>query len=179
MKSTRFALMGNALGRALTLLCAVLFVSFSFISCQQETDEESFTASDLNGTWAATYESYTIDTSAGTFDAGSYSYAGDNMSIVFTGDNEGYIYIKYTRALCDTHSDYSAYSYVYDTDAADVGKWYAIAFKNLTSKSVELSGAYGSTTGHTVTSTDTLAEAKSEFTIANGYYSYYSELAKQ
>uniref|UniRef100_UPI0023F7BCE2 hypothetical protein n=1 Tax=Treponema berlinense TaxID=225004 RepID=UPI0023F7BCE2 len=85
-----------------------------------------------------------------------------------------YIYIKYTRAYCSTHSDSTTYTYIYDEDAADVGKWYAIAFKELTASSVSLSGAYG-----TISSTSTLEEAISTFTIDNGYFSTYSECVKQ
>ena len=50
----------------------------------------------------------------------------------------------------------------------------AIAFKELTASSVSLSGAYG-----TVSSTSTLEEAISTFTIDNGYFTIYSECVKQ
>ena len=170
MKSTRFYF-----GRALGLLCAVFFVSFGAISCSEDSETEYY-AYDLQGTWVNQYESYTIDYAGGTFDSGSSSYAGDNLVVKFTGSDSGYIYIKYTRASCETHSDYSSYIYTYDTDAPDVGKWYAIAFKNLTNKSISISGAFNSSG---VTSTATLEEAISTFTIDNGYFSFYSELAKK
>lgn len=65
--------------------------------------------------------------------------------------------------------------YAYDGDAPDVGKWYAVHYKNLTSESVELAGAYkfGGKT-----STTTLEEAKNEFTLANGYFEFHSECKK-
>ena len=192
MKSTRFVF-----GRALAVLCALLFVSFGFMSCQQEDDDNGlpdgvYELSDnsaLIGTWVNSYSGGTsvYKITSSTFDnsgTSSYngttstydSYAGNNLVVSYTNDEEtaGYIYIKYTRAYCSTHSDSTTYTYIYDEDAADVGKWYAIAFKDLTASSLSLSGAYG-----TVSSTSTLEEAISTFTIANGYFSTYSECVKQ
>ena len=192
MKSTRFVF-----GRALAVLCALLFVSFGFMSCQQEDDDNGlpdgvYELSDnsaLIGTWVNSYSGGTsvYKITSSTFDnsgTSSYngttstydSYAGNNLVVSYTNDEEtsGYIYIKYTRAYCSTHSDPTTYTYIYDTDAADVGKWYAIAFKELTASSVSLSGAYG-----TVSSTSTLEEAISTFTIDNGYFTTYSECVKQ
>ena len=183
MKSTRFVF-----GRALAVLCALLFVSFGFMSCQQE-DETEYVNYSLTGTWVNSYSGGTsvYKITSSTFDnsgTSSYngttstydSYAGNNLVVSYTNDEEtsGYIYIKYTRAYCSTHSDSTTYTYIYDTDAADVGKWYAIAFKELTASSVSLSGAYG-----TVSSTSTLEEAISTFTIDNGYFTTYSECVKQ
>ena len=192
MKSTRFVF-----GRALAVLCALLFVSFGFMSCQQEDDDNGlpdgvYELSDnsaLIGTWVNSYSGGTsvYKITSSTFDnsgTSSYngttstydSYAGNNLVVSYTNDekNSGYIYIKYTRAYCSTHSDPTTYTYIYDTDAADVGKWYAIAFKELTASSVSLSGAAG-----TVSSTSTLEEAISTFTIDNGYFTIYSECVKQ
>lgn len=181
MKSTRFVF-----GRALAVLCALLFVSFSFMSCQQEDDGNElpdgvYELSDnsaLIGTWQSSYGEIFKITSTSLSNGGSWgdSYAGNNLLVSYTNDEEtaGYIYIKYTRAYCSTHSDSTTYTYIYDEDAADVGKWYAIAFKELTASSVSLSGAAG-----TVSSTSTLEDAISTFTVANGYFSYYSECVKQ
>lgn len=177
MKSTRFVF-----GRALAVLCALLFVSFGFMSCQQE-DETEYVNYSLTGTWVNSYSGGTsvYKITSSTFDnsgtsnyngtTSSYnSYAGNNLVVSYTNDEEtsGYIYIKYTRAM---NPDYS-----YSETAPDVGKWYAIAFKNLTSSSLSLSGAYNASGK---TSTETLEEAISTFTIANGYFSYYSECVKQ
>ena len=192
MKSTRFVF-----GRALAVLCALLFVSFGFMSCQQEDDDNGlpdgvYELSDnsaLIGTWVNSYSGGTsvYKITSSTFDnsgTSSYngttstydSYAGNNLVVSYTNDEatSGYIYIKYTRAYCSTHSDSTTYTYIYDEDAADVGKWYAIAFKELTASSVSLSGAYG-----TISSTSTLEEAISTFTIDNGYFTTYSECVKQ
>lgn len=177
MKSTRFVF-----SRALAVLCALLFVSFGFMSCQQE-DETEYVNYSLTGTWVNSYSGGTsvYKITSSTFDnsgTSSYngttstydSYAGNNLLVSYTNDKEtsGYIYIKYTRAM---NPDYS-----YSETAPDVGKWYAIAFKDLTASSVSLSGAYKKS-GET--SAETLEEAISTFTIANGYFTTYSECVKQ
>lgn len=177
MKSTRFVF-----GRALAVLCALLFVSFGFMSCQQE-DETEYVNYSLTGTWVNSYSGGTsvYKITSSTFDnsgtssyngtTSSYnSYAGNNLLVSYTNDEEtsGYIYIKYTRAM---NPDYS-----YSETAPDVGKWYAIAFKNLTASSLSLSGAYNASGK---TSAETLEDAISTFTIANGYFTSYSECVKQ
>ena len=164
MKSTRFVF-----GRALAVLCALLFVSFGFMSCQQE-DETEYVNYSLTGTWQSSYGEIFKITSTSLSNGGSWgdAYAGNNLVVSYTNDEatSGYIYIKYTRAM---NPDYS-----YSETAPDVGKWYAIAFKELTASSVSLSGAAG-----TVSSTSTLEEAISTFTIDNGYFTTYSECVKQ
>lgn len=175
MKSTRFVF-----GRALAVLCALLFVSFSFMSCQQEDDDNGlpdgvYELSDnsaLIGTWQSSYGEIFKITSTSLSNGGSWgdAYAGNNLVVSYTNDEatSGYIYIKYTRAM---NPDYS-----YSETAPDVGKWYAIAFTELTASSLSLSGAYNASGK---TSTETLEEAISTFTIANGYFTSYSECVKQ
>ncbi len=186
MKSRSFAFR-----RAVLSLLALSVVLFNFASCKTEDEDPEYVNnyvyvlpleedSNLVGSWKSTYstgtEVYKITSS--TFDnSGSYtyngetitynSYAGNNLVVSYTNDDEtaGYIYIKYTRAMNEGQT--------YSESAPDVGKWYAVAFKNLTSSSVSLSGAYG-----TVTSTSTLDEAVKTFTVENGYFSNYSECAK-
>ncbi len=177
MKSRSFAFR-----RALAVLCTLLFVSFSFMSCQQE-DETEYVNYSLTGTWVNSYSGGTsvYKITSSTFDnsgTSSYngttstydSYAGNNLVVSYTNDDQtaGYIYIKYTRAM---NSDYT-----YSETAPDVGKWYAIAFKELTASSLSLSGAW---LEGGVTSTETLEEAISTFTVANGYFDSYSECVKQ
>lgn len=125
------------------------------------------------------------------------SYEGDNVTIVKESSTSGYIYIKYTKALetvyeepedADswTHSaaytyngvNYPEYWYRYSATAPDAGKWYALHYKDLTASSVDICGAWGSGTG-AVTSTETLEEAKAEFTVDSekNYFGNYSSCA--
>ena len=93
--------------------------------------------------------------------AGSSVYAGDNIRVVKISDTAGTIFIKYTS----------------NTNIPSVvGKWYAVSYKNLTSSSVSLSGAYKASGS---SGTSTFEEAVAEFTIANGYFDIYSECVKK
>ena len=95
MKSTRFVF-----GRALAVLCALLFVSFGFMSCQQE-DETEYVNYSLTGTWVNSYSGGTsvYKITSSTFDnsgTSSYngttstydSYAGNNLVVSYTNDEE-------------------------------------------------------------------------------------------
>ncbi|WP_295160869.1 hypothetical protein [uncultured Brachyspira sp.] len=85
---------------------------------------------------------------------GNTSYSFNIKDIYWINDAEGIIYGQYTKAHTNT----------------DVGKYYAVSFKDLTKESISISGAYKGG----VSSADTLVKAKEEFTIANGYFSIYS-----
>ena len=173
MKSTRYAF-----GRALALLCTFVFISFGFISCQTETEHETeldvYQISEDNaliGEWKSSYDEIFAISSTSLSNGGSWGdcYAGDSLLVSYTSEAQtsGYIYIKYTRAM---NPDYS-----YSETAPDVGKWYALSFKNLTSSSIEISGAY-KTGGKT--SAETLEGALEEFSVENGYFDSYSECVK-
>ena len=161
------------------------------------------TASDaLIGKWVDSYASV-YDVSVSDFKnygEGYSSYEGNELKVRFTNDakTEGYIYIKYTKAYESVYTeptgddkdswtyipakhyednpdwDSPEYWYRYSSTAPDAGKWYAIAFKDLTDNAVKVSGAYGAKS-----STDTLEEAVAEFTVENGYFAFYSDCAKQ
>lgn len=84
------------------------------------------------------------------------SYSVSIEEIVWYSDNaSGMIYCKYTTAP----------SYRPEVD----NKYYAIAFKDLTSDTIDICGAYKD---GGVYATDTLSEAKLEFTEANGYFTF-------
>lgn len=141
-----------------------------FTGCQYPVNKYNVS---IVGTWDSTTKEHwvitakTVDTSG----QGYISYAGNNLVIVMEDDNSGYLFIKYTRAAD------ASWNYVSDPEQApDVGKWYAIHFKDLTDTSVQMAGAWK--TGG-ATSKATLEEAISEFTVANGYFAGYSTFARQ
>lgn len=156
----------------------VVFIAAFVTSCKEP--EPALVSYNIQGNWVSSWgEIYNITET--TFDTGdtAWSYAGDNLVIEPLTNNSGYLYFKYTKAFCETHSDKSDpdrnnWVYVYDADAADVGKWYAVYYKDLTETSVQISGAYGK-----VTSTETLEEAKKEFTVEKGYYAHFSECVRK
>lgn len=175
--------MKNSVFSKVRLLAGAVLVAslLMLVGCKPAADDDPIPEDKtyyLSGTWKEEYGTYKIDCIKETFDAGEYSYAGNEMVIRFSDEKctAGTIFVKYTRALCSTHSNFDAYKYVYDDDATDVGKWYAISFKDLTNKSISISGAYNK---DGKTSTDTLEEAVKEFTIENGYFSFYSDCVRQ
>ncbi len=147
---------------------ALLVACFAFAGCKPQVEEVNVS---LLGTWVGSYpgEEYTITTS--TFKSAG-SYEGNNLCVVMTSDTSGYIFIKYTKA---GKPDWSGYS-TDPAEAPDVGKWYAISYKDLTSSSIQIAGAYKDTGA---TSKDTLEEAISEFTIENEYFEFYSTCIKE
>lgn len=156
------------------LFAAVTFVAILVLAgCKQP---DTSTVASLYGTWveASAYGNAYYKITSTTFEnyGDTYeSYAGNALTVVEDTEDSGRIFIKYTRAADANWS--------YTTDASlapDVGKWYAISYKDLKESSIKLSGAYkyGG-----ATSCDTLEEAKEEFTEANGYFGTYSSCAKQ
>ncbi|MDY4902884.1 MAG: hypothetical protein SO116_08470 [Treponema sp.] len=169
MKALRFKFC-RALFAALSV---VLISAFSFTGCSDPDDsnEAEYLLYGLNGTWYnpdCKGESYTITSE--TF-AAENAYEGNSVVIKATGSSSGYIYFKYTKALEINGSEYS-----YTENAPDVGKWYAVSFKGLTENTVQISAAYKK---GGETSTETLEEAISEFTVENGYFDSYSSLARK
>lgn len=172
MKSTRLSLL-----RAKAVLFALVSVlAFSFSACNVTTEPEvehvykQIDADDLLvGTWTGGStewpESYTITNT--TFESKG-SYKGNNLVVQKLDSTSGYIYIKYTVAM---NADYS-----YSGTAPDVGKWYAISYKDLGAEKISLSGAYKE---GGATSCKTLDEAVTEFTVDNGYFGPYSSCTRQ
>lgn len=140
---------------------------FAF-GCQPQPEEVPY--SDIFGKWTSSYgEVYEItEDSFKNYGEGWSAFEGNSLKIIPNDDGKsGTIFLKYTVSM---NSDNS-----FSNSAPDVGKWYAVSYKNLTQNSVSLSGAY-KVNGKT--STQTLDEAKKEFTVENGYFSYYSECIK-
>lgn len=170
MKSTRLSLL-----RAKAVLFALVSVlAFSFSACNVTTEPEveyvykKISADDLLvGTWTdgTKYGTYIITNT--TFEnAGSYK--GNNLVVQKLDSTSGYIYIKYTVAM---NADYS-----YSETAPDVGKWYAISYKDLGAEKISISGAYKD---GGATSCETLDEAVTEFTVDNGYFGFYTSHTRQ
>lgn len=189
--SSRSRRIFSALVVFLLVLTAGSFTSCKFIDAFKEAQKEleDMTTSTIYRNWKSAYgEIYTITETS--FDNGYYS--GSDITVVETDKTSGYIYMKYTKAYECTYTNpddpswthsaaydwndehFDEYWYRYSTTAPDVGKWYAVAYKNLEPASVSLSGAYGAKS-----SCETLEECKKEMTVENGYFEVYSECKKQ
>ena len=157
----------NKFSRFLAVFITV--VSLCAFGCKTQPEEDFI--SDLYGKWTSSYgEVFEISKDyLKNYGEDWSSYEGDSI-IIITNENDnasGTIFLKYTVSM---NPDWS-----YSNTAPDVGKWYAVSYKNLTKNSVSLSGAYKS---DGKTSTETLEEAKEEFTVANGYFDFYCECTK-
>ena len=156
----------NKFSRFLAVFITV--VSLCAFGCKTQPEEVSY--SDIFGKWTDDSGSiYEItEDSFKNYGEGWSAYEGNSLEIIPNDDGKsGTIFLKYTVSM---NPDWS-----YSNTAPDVGKWYAVSYKNLTKNSVSLSGAF-KLGGKT--STETLKEAIQEFTVANGYFDYYSECTK-
>ena len=157
----------NKFSRFLAVFITV--VSLCAFGCKTQPEEVSY--SDIFGKWTDDSGSiYEItEDSFKNYGEGWSAYEGNSLEIIPNDDGKsGTIFLKYTVSM---NPDWS-----YSNTAPDVGKWYAVSYKkNLTKNSVSLSGALKS---GGKTSTETLEEAKEEFTVENGYFDKYSECTK-
>ena len=156
----------NKFSRFLAVFITV--VSLCTFGCKTQPEEVSY--SDIFGKWTDDSGSiYEItEDSFKNYGEGWSAYEGNSLEIIPNDDGKsGTIFLKYTVSM---NSNFS-----YSNTAPDVGKWYAVSYKNLTKNSVSLSGAYKS---DGKTSTETLEEAIQEFTVENGYFASYSECKK-
>lgn len=141
-------------GKIYTYSLLLVFLFIAIISCNKNPYNR------LLGTWENKQQTYTETYiyDGITFDAGSYKMKV--KSIIWSSDASGIIYGRYTE---NTYSP------------SVVGKYYAVSFKDLTDTSISISGAYKE---KGKIATDSLVEAITEFTINNGYYSFYSSCKK-
>lgn len=103
----------------------------------------------LVGTWESQYgDGYVISETTITYDDGGYGFG-------WTGTIE---------EIADSYIYYSK-----------DGAFFVVAYKNLTDSSCSFSNAYKD---GGKSSEASLEDAKKEFTVENGYFSYYSECAK-
>ena len=156
----------NKFSRFLAVFITV--VSLCAFGCKTQPEEVSY--SDIFGKWTDDSGSiYEItEDSFKNYGEGWSAYEGNSLEIIPNDDGKsGTIFLKYTVSM---NSNFS-----YSETAPDVGKWYAVSYKNLTKNSVSLSGAF-KLGGKT--STETFFEAIKEFTVENGYFDRYSECTK-
>lgn len=154
-------------------LAAVTFVAcLALTACAQSTSYVTPVPVEkkLAGTWVSTWSEKFVITDTSLSNSGSTynGYAGDSLTIKELSSSSGTIFIKYTRAMLP--------NFTYSETAPDVGKWYAISYKDLTDKTVKFSGAYKASGK---TSCASLDEAIAEFTVENGYFASYSDCTKQ
>ena len=160
--------------KQIKILLTLLTVSILAVSCAANnpnnpigSDNANF--SKLKKNWIDSYKSvYSItenefknlylDNNTLTY---KVSYSTSILEITWNPDNtSGIIYGQYT---------------INNNNQNDNGKYYAISFQGLTDNSVSISGAGKFVNGSYDSSAETLEEAKTKFTVENGYFSFYSD----
>ena len=154
----------------LSLSVLLIFVSIIFSSCNFNKPEPS---SDLIGRWNSAYtDAYEITENTVTYDDGEYYESDWGPGGIFgwtgkiletTGSSSGYIYIQYETVEERNPSNY-------------VGKFIAVHYKNLSETSVQLANPYKA---DGISFAETLEQAKTEFTVENGYFGYHGEYVKK
>lgn len=141
-------------GKIHTCSLLLVFLFIAIISCNKNPYNR------LLGTWENKQPNFTETYIYDGINFDAVSYKMKVKSIIWSSDASGIIYGRYI-----TNSFYTNV----------VGKYYAVSFKDLTYSSVSICGAYKE---KGKIATDSLVEAINEFTINNGYYSFYSSCKK-
>ena len=141
---------------------AVLVACLSFTGCKPAEDataqvvvanyvyQQTNYKTLISGIWKSQYnDGYTINTSSVVYDDGGYGFG-------------------WTRTIAEI-SD----KYIY---LVENNKYYAVSYKDWNAVSCNFANAYKA---GGKTSADSLLEAKTEFTIENGYFGLYGTYSKQ
>lgn len=144
------------------LAAAALVACLSFTGCKPAEDattqvvvanyvyQQTYYKTLISGTWKSQYnDGYTINTSSVVYDDGGYGFG-------------------WTRTIAEI-SD----KYIY---LVENNKYYAVSYKDWDAVSCKFANAYKA---GGKTSADSLLEAKTEFTIENGYFDLYGTYSKQ
>ena len=142
---------------------AVLVACLSFTGCKPAEDataqvvvanyvyQQTNYKTLISGIWKSQYnDGYTINTSSVVYDDGGYD-------------------VGWTRTIAEISDKYI---YLVDTN----NKYYAVSYKDRDAVSCKFANAYKA---GGKTSADSLLEAKTEFTIENGYFGLYGTYSKQ
>lgn len=142
---------------------AVLVACLSFTGCKPAEDataqvvvanyvyQQTNYKTLISGIWKSQYnDGYTINTSSVVYDDGGYG-------------------VVWTRTIAEISDKYI---YLVDTN----NKYYAVSYKDRDAVSCKFANAYKA---GGKTSADSLLEAKTEFTIENGYFGLYGTYSKQ
>lgn len=102
----------------------------------------------------------------------TYNYDGTTFSSSWEGNISYSITIEEIAWNADNTSGIIYGKYTANTSSPEVvNKWYAVSFKDLTETTIRICGA----SKNNDFSAESLEEAKTKFTEANGYFGYYSD----
>lgn len=119
------------------------------------------------GTWKNTYgETYNITESTFICDSNGYGFEAANLVVDKKDNKSGVFYMQITK----NNSWWS--------NSDPVGKWYAVAFKNMTDTTLSLSNACTAYPECEMDCQDSLEKAKAHFTV-DKYFTFFADFAKE
>ena len=158
MKNIKFSRLFAA---ALVVACLAL------TGCKNQPEEKLIEVS-IYGTWVDDYEDYNAYTdydckiAVDYIETASYGKHTGPVYITRTSEDAGYIYYQFS----DNVIGYPAPDYEPVTINNSKGKWCAVAFKNLTKDSVQMSDVFDADYDFPAT----LEECINKYTINGGYF---------
>jgi hypothetical protein len=154
----------SLLFKILTLFTFMLVVVSCDTAAEENPDEQTPT---YVGTWKNTYgETYNITESTFICDSNGYGFEAANLVIDKKDNKSGVFYMQITK----NNSWWS--------NSDPVGKWYAVAFKNMTDTTLSLSNACTAYPECEMDCQDSLEKAKAHFTV-DEYFTFFADFAKE
>lgn len=155
----------SLLFKILTLLTFMLVV----VSCDTAAEENPGNEQTpvYVGTWKNTYgEIYNITENTFICDSNGYGFEAANLVTDKKDEYSGVFYMQITK------------NNGWWSNSDPVGKWYAVAYKNMTDISLSLSNACTAYPECEMDCQASLEAAKAHF-VADKYFTFYAELAKE
>ncbi|PCG19057.1 hypothetical protein [Brachyspira sp. G79] len=155
--------------KQIKILLTIIMALALAVSCSK--NETTDPTSTINANLTKLQQKWEYTTSAGS----GYNITADKVDSYYTDNNTEQISYSVSIEEIAWYSDnasgmiYCKYTTAPSYNQGVANKYYAIAFKDLTSDTIDICGAYKS---DGVSATDTLSEAKLEFTEANGYFTF-------
>lgn len=187
MKSTRFSINGAA---KIFSALLILLLSFGIMSCKTDDSDDDpipenlvrLEADDsLIAEWSTGYSTVSITKDSFTDDP---TYSMNDIYVLKIDSTSGILFGKYTKVydwangVTEDPKDESYLDYWgtwYPVNNKLIGKWYAVAYKNLSASTLSYSGAFKA---DGIKAADSIKQAVKEFSIDKGYFATYTELTK-
>ena len=150
-------------------ILTIIALLLVFVSCDTAVEENNADSGlpDYVGTWKNTYnEVYKITETTFICDSNGYGFEANNLVMDKKDDKSGIFYMQITK----NNGWWSNYN--------PVGKWYAVAYKNMTDTSLSLSNACTAYPKCEMDCQASLDAAKTHFD-AEKYFTYYGEFVKE
>ena len=150
-------------------ILTIIALLLVFVSCDTAVEENNADSAlpDYVGTWKNTYnEIYKITETTFICDSNGYGFEANNLVADKKDDKSGIFYMQITK------------NNGWWSNSDPVGKWYAVAYKNMTDTTLSLSNACTASPEYEMDCQDSLEKAKAHFD-AEKYFTYYGEFVKE